>query len=78
MFESYRKLRNTIRYLLGSLSDFDPAVHSVPYDELPEVDKYLLHSLTRTVREVEAAYDGYQFYLANQVSALNFIRFFLE
>lgn len=37
--ESYRKLRNTLRYLSGSLSDFDPKQHCVPYEDLPCLDK---------------------------------------
>lgn len=59
-------MRNTARYLLGSLSDFDPATDSVPYDQLPSIDKYILSRLTQTAAEVERAYDDYQFYLANQ------------
>jgi len=64
--ESYRRLRNTMRYLLGSLSDFDPAQHSVPFEDLPSIDKYVLGRLSATVAEVEAAYGEYQFYRANQ------------
>ena len=37
--EAYRKVRNTCRFLLGNLSDFDPAVHSVPYERLAELDQ---------------------------------------
>lgn len=37
--ESYRKLRNTLRYLSGSLFDFDPTKDSVPYEDLPSLDK---------------------------------------
>lgn len=37
--ESYRKLRNTLRYLSGSLFDFDPKKDSVPYEDLPSLDK---------------------------------------
>jgi isoleucyl-tRNA synthetase len=64
--ESYRKLRNTMRYLLGSLHDFNPAQDSIAYAQLPAVDKYLLGTLTAVVEEVELAYEGYQFYKANQ------------
>eukprot|EP01036_Dinobryon_divergens_P030377 gene30377-39614_t len=64
--ETYRKLRNTIRYLLGSLSDFDPTKDAVPYEKLASIDKYILGRLTQTVQEVETAYDSFQFSLANQ------------
>jgi len=64
--DAYRKLRNTLRYLVGSLADFDPSKDSVALDKLPSIDKYMLGKLTNTVQEVENAYDGYQFYRANQ------------
>ena len=37
--ESYRKLRNTLRYLVGSLDDFVPATHAVPIEQLPSIDR---------------------------------------
>lgn len=64
--ESYRKLRNTMRYLLGALADFDPSVHAIPYESLPDIDKHTLGQLTAVLDEVEGAYDGYQFYRANK------------
>ena len=64
--DSYRKLRNTARYLVGNLHDFDPAKDSVPYDELPRLDKYILGRLSQMMQEVEEAYDTYQFNRANQ------------
>lgn len=64
--ESSRKIRNTVRYLLGSLNDFDPATHRVPYDQLSSLDKYTLGRLTAMVQEVEDAYDSYQFNKANR------------
>ena len=64
--DAYRKLRNTLRYLVGSLSDFDPSKDCVSLDHLPSIDRYMLGKLTSTVREVENAYDEYQFYRANQ------------
>ena len=41
---------------LGSLSDFDPAKHTVPTDQLAEIDRYMLGKLTETVKEVEKFY----------------------
>ena len=64
--ESYRKLRNTLRYLVGSLGDFHPPQDAVPYASLPSIDRYMLGKLTATVREAEAAYDEYAFYRVNQ------------
>ena len=64
--ESYRKLRNTLRYLVGSLGDFSPSEDAVPVALLPSIDQYMLGRLTETVREVEGAYEEYQFFRANQ------------
>merc|ERR1719353_1964900 len=54
-FDSYRKLRNTARYLLGSLSDFDPKVHAVPYEQLPSLDRYMLAVLDKFLIEAAQA-----------------------
>nr|WP_225914043.1 isoleucine--tRNA ligase [Leptolyngbya ohadii] len=62
MADVYRKIRNTARFLLGNLHDFDPAKNSVSYDQLPELDRYLLHRMTKVFAEVTDAYDTYQFY----------------
>jgi len=60
-FDSYRKLRNTARYLLGSLADYKPDEHAVPYDELPALDRYMLTVLDDFVNEAQTAYDEYAF-----------------
>ena len=52
-FESYRKLRNTARYMIGNLGDYDASAHAVPYDDLPDLDKHLLGVLSEVMREVE-------------------------
>lgn len=59
--EIYRKIRNTIRYLLGNLSDFDPDADALPVAELPERDRYILHRLAHVVSQVEAAYEANRF-----------------
>eukprot|EP00981_Chlorochromonas_danica_P006554 scaffold1431_cov167-Ochromonas_danica.AAC.14 len=64
--ENYRKVRNTMRYLLGSLGDFNPQVDRVAYEDLPSVDKYMLGVLSSLVEEVETAFETYQFYRATQ------------
>lgn len=80
--DSYRKTRNTIRFLLGSLNDFDPVKHTVPYDALPEVDKYMLGVLSHLVKEVEEAYEEFQFYKINQLlaqfTAIDLSAFYLD
>lgn len=60
-FESYRKLRNTARYLIGNLADFNPETDTVPYDELPSMDKWMLGALSKSLDEVDDAYSNYQF-----------------
>ena len=67
VFESYRKVRNTLRYLLGSVHDFDPVKDKVPYDKLPEVDKYMLGTLSFVAKEVEQAYEHFQFFKVNHL-----------
>jgi isoleucyl-tRNA synthetase len=60
--EAYRRIRNTFRFLLGNLDDFDPA-DAVPYDELPELDRYALVSLDDLVGRVTAAYDEWRYHV---------------
>ena len=60
--DAYRKVRNTLRYLLNNLTDFDPAKDAVPYEKLPEIDRWALHRLQEEVRDALAAYDDYKFY----------------
>jgi len=60
--DMYRKVRNTARFLLGNLHDFDPKQDAVPYADLPELDKYMLHRMTEVFAEVNEAYESYQFF----------------
>jgi len=62
----YRKVRFTLRYILGNLSDFDPAKDAVPYDDLAATDKYILGRFASLLDECTAAYDNYQFYRVYQ------------
>ncbi|XZN92106.1 MAG: isoleucine--tRNA ligase [Microcoleus sp.] len=57
----YRKIRNTAKFLLGNLHDFDPAKDAVPYAELPELDRYMLHRMGEVFAEVKDAFDSFQF-----------------
>jgi len=60
-FESYRKLRNTARYLIGNLADYDPSENAVPYEDLPSMDKWMLGTLSQVLNEVDDALSKYQF-----------------
>ncbi len=60
--EAYRRIRNTCRFLLGNLSDFDPDRHRIPYAELEELDRWALCRLGRLIARVRRAYEGYQFH----------------
>ncbi len=57
-----RKIRNTVRFLLSNLFDFDPQIHGVPYGMLPELDRYLLHVLHGMGTEIDRAYQQFQFF----------------
>lgn len=60
--EIYRKIRNTMRFLLANTSDFDPAQHRVNYRELRSVDKYMTVRLNEVIRTVrEKGYEKYAF-----------------
>jgi isoleucyl-tRNA synthetase len=63
MAEAYRKIRNTCRFLLGNLYDFDPAADSVAYSRLPEVDRWALIKLHKMIRRVLEAYRNYEYHL---------------
>ncbi len=60
--EIYRKLRNTVRYMLGNLYDFDPEKDRVPYDQLSKLDHYILHNLQEVVSEVIQDFDRFEFF----------------
>jgi len=69
-FESYRKLRNTARYLIGNLADFKPEgtedSNAIKYEDLPSLDKWMLGRLSAVLTEVDTALDDYQFSRASQ------------
>jgi len=60
--EAYRKVRNTFRFLLGNLHDFDPAQHSVPTEKLTRVDRAFLGFLESRVEQMRAAYARLEFH----------------
>ncbi|MGQ0512377.1 MAG: isoleucine--tRNA ligase [Betaproteobacteria bacterium] len=64
--ESYRRIRNTLRFLLANTSDFDPAKDAVPVAEMVEIDRYALALASRVQEQVAADYRAYQFHLVVQ------------
>jgi len=60
--EAYRRIRNTFRYMLGNLHDFDPAKDSVKYEDLTELDCLTLHRLSRLAGRVREAYEKFEFH----------------
>ncbi|MCK5236811.1 MAG: class I tRNA ligase family protein, partial [Deltaproteobacteria bacterium] len=61
--EAYRRIRNTLRYILGNLSDFDPAKDMVAYSELTELDRLTLSKLSALNERVRTAYDEFEFHV---------------
>ncbi|MDA8139681.1 MAG: isoleucine--tRNA ligase [Desulfobacteraceae bacterium] len=61
--DAYRRIRNTSRFLLGNLTGFDPAAHSVPYDQLLPIDRYALHTLQELIARSRKAYDAFDFHV---------------
>ncbi len=59
--DAYRKIRNTARYLLGNLYDFDPSRDEVPYTHLADLDKWALYRLYATIVDWRHFFDGYEF-----------------
>jgi isoleucyl-tRNA synthetase len=64
--ESYRRIRNTLRFLLANTSDFDPNANAVPVAGMVEIDRYALAMTARMQEEVLAAYERYQFHVVAQ------------
>ena len=58
----YRKVRNTSRYLLGNLHDFNPAADTVPVAELPLLDRWMLQRTAEVMDEISEAFESYEFF----------------
>ncbi len=61
--EAYRKIRNTCRYLLSNLSDFDPERDAIPLDELLDIDRWILARAAEVVERCRRAYQEYEFHV---------------
>ncbi len=76
--ESYRKVRNTFRFILGNLNDFDPSKDKVSYDKLDDSDKFIMFKLKELGEEIAKSYENYEFsniykminnFLSNELSS---------
>jgi isoleucyl-tRNA synthetase len=80
--EAYRKMRNTFRYLLSNLYDFDPAKHAVPAAKMPEIDRYALSQFARVSARVRTAYEQYDFQTifqaVNEYATVDLSAFYLD
>jgi isoleucyl-tRNA synthetase len=66
LVEAYRKIRNTIRFILGNINDFDPEKDNVAYNDLLEIDKWALHQLQKLIEECRSGYDRFEFHRVYQ------------
>lgn len=80
--EVYRKIRNTFRFLLGNLADFNPERDKISYNDLREVDQYMLVKLNKLIKHVREAYEGYEFssiyHAVNNFCTLDLSSFYLD
>lgn len=61
--DAYFRIRNTYRFLLGNLYDFDPENDRIPYPELSEIDRWALHRLQKLIQRVREAYEKFEFHV---------------
>ncbi|PLR84137.1 isoleucine--tRNA ligase [Bacillus canaveralius] len=80
--EVYRKIRNTFRFLLGNLADFNPAADAVPFENLREVDQFMLVKLNKLIKNVHDAYENFEFagiyHAVNNFCTLDLSAFYLD
>ncbi len=80
--EVYRRIRNTGRFILGNLSDFNPDTDLVAYADLLEIDRFALHRLQEVLDKLTKAFDNYQFHVfyhtVHNYSAVDLGSFYLD
>lgn len=80
--EVYRKIRNTMRFLLANTADYDPSTNKVAFNDLRSVDKYLMIRLNQLVEKAEGHYDNYEFssiyQLINNFCTVDLSQFYLD
>jgi isoleucyl-tRNA synthetase len=60
--DAYRRIRNTLRFLMANVSDFDPAKDAVPFDQMLEIDRYALSRASQLQADILAHYEVYEFH----------------
>jgi isoleucyl-tRNA synthetase len=60
--DAYRKIRNTLRYLLGNIDDFDPTANAVAYEKMFDIDKWAMQQLQKLIADVTEAYENFAFH----------------
>jgi isoleucyl-tRNA synthetase len=60
--DTYRRMRNTLKFLLANISDFDPAKDTVPLDQMLEIDRYALSRAAQLQADILAHYKVYEFH----------------
>jgi isoleucyl-tRNA synthetase len=60
--DAYRRIRNTSRFMLGNLFDFDPDLNRVDYSQMKEIDRFALHRLQSLIAKVKKGYENYEFH----------------
>jgi len=60
--DAYRKIRNTLRYLMGNIDDFEPATMSVAYEDMTEIDQWAMQQLEKLIANVTESYDAFTFH----------------
>ncbi len=80
--EAYRKIRNTCRYILGNLYDFDPSRDGAVYENLSEIDRWALHRLQKTIARIRRAYERFEFHTVfhtlNNFCSVDLSAFYLD
>jgi isoleucyl-tRNA synthetase len=82
LVEAYRRIRNTARFLLANLYDFDPARDAVAVEELPELERWVLHRTRALAERCAAAYEAYEFHVIyhalNNFCSVDLSAFYLD
>ena len=63
LVEAYRKIRNTCRFLIGNLYDFNPKKDLIPFEKLPDFEKYILYRLSKLIEKVKKSYERFDFHI---------------
>ena len=82
LVEIYRKIRNTTRFILGNLNDFDSEKNSIPYEKMEDIDKIILSQFQQLVKHTTENYDNYEFHSLyhdiHNFCTLNLSSFYLD